>query len=129
MTDAIPTDATDATDKRHELISSARVEGTPIYDRSGSKLGAVHSVMIHKVSGRVAYALLSFGGFLGVPSRVHPIPWEKLTYDTQRQGYVVDLTRDALEQAPTLSVDGAERPSERGYEEALFGYYGATMFW
>ena len=123
------TDTTFTTDAAHELISSARVEGTPVFDPAGKKLGSVHSVMIHKRSGQVAYALLSFGGFLGVPSRVHPIPWEKLVYDTGRAGYVVDLSRAALEQAPTLSLDAAERPSPRGYDEALFGYYGSTMFW
>lgn len=123
------TDTTSTTDSAHELISSARVEGTPVFDRAGKKLGSVHSVMIHKRGGQVAYALLSFGSFLGVPGRVHPIPWEKLAYDTEQGGYVVDLSREMLEQAPTLSLDAAERPSERGYDEALFGYYGSTMFW
>ncbi|MDB5684069.1 MAG: photosystem reaction center protein [Sphingomonas bacterium] len=123
------TDPSSPCDAAHELISSARVEGTPVYDRAGEKLGTLHSVMIHKVSGQVAYALLTFGGFLGVPSRVHPIPWEKLRYDTHRHGYTVDLSRDMLENAPTLSLDAADRPSERGYEEALFGYYGSSMFW
>ncbi len=123
------TEADPASETARDLISSARVEGTPVYDRAGRKLGHVHSVMIHKRSGQVAYALLSFGRLLGVPCRVHPIPWEKLRYDTRRQGYSVDLDRETLEQAPTLSLDAAHRPSERGYQEALFGYYGSTMFW
>jgi hypothetical protein len=138
MTDSSDADATAstqppstnaATDAHHDLISSARVEGTPVYDPAGEKLGTVHSVMIHKASGRVAYALLAFGGFLGVQNFVHPIPWDKLTYDTNRQGYVIDLTRDALEQAPTLTLDAADRPTDRIADEALFGYYGSTMFW
>lgn len=120
---------TAAVDNAHDLISSLRVEGTPVYGPAGEKLGTVHSLMIHKVSGQVAYALLSFGGFLGVPGLVHPIPWEKLRFDTDRRGYVVDITREMLEQAPTLSLDAADRPSTRVYDEALFGYYGATMFW
>jgi hypothetical protein len=123
------TDTTSLTDRAHELISSARVEGTPVYNPAGEKLGTIHSVMIHKVSGQVGYALLEFGGFLGVSSRVHPLPWQKLTYDKHRHGYVVDLSRETLLNAPTLSLDAADRPTERGYEEALFGYYGATMFW
>jgi hypothetical protein len=123
------TDISPEAENNRDLISSARVEGTPVFDRTGVKLGTVHSVMIHKRTGQVAYALLAFGGFLGVPSRVHPLPWEKLTYDLDRHGYVVDLDRETLERAPTLSLDAADRPSERGYEEALFGYYGATMFW
>ncbi len=123
------TDPTSLADTSHELISSARVEGTPVFSPTGDKLGTIHSVMIHKRTGQVAYALLSFGGFLGVPSRVHPIPWEKLAYDTGRNGYVVELTRETLADAPTLSLDSSERPSARGFDEALFGYYGATMFW
>lgn len=123
------TDINPAADSARELVSSARVEGTPVYDPTGRKLGHVHSVMIHKRTGQVAYALLSFGGFPGVPSRVHPIPWEKLCYDIKRQGYSIDLDRATLERAPTLSLDAAARPSERGYDEALFGYYGSTMFW
>ena len=123
------TDTTFLTDQAHELVSSARVEGTPVYDPTGEKLGTVHSVMIHKRSGQVAYALLEFGGWLGVPARVHPLPWQKLRYDDQRHGYVVDLSREMLDSAPTLTLDAAERPTERGFEEALFGYYGATTFW
>lgn len=117
------------TDPHHELISSTRVEGTPVRDLAGRKLGIIHSVMIHKVSGRVAYALLAFDRFLGVPELVYPLPWEKLTYDPKRSGYVVDITREMLEAAPSLSLDAADRPSDRATDAALFGYYGVTMFW
>ncbi|MDB5688356.1 MAG: photosystem reaction center protein [Sphingomonas bacterium] len=126
MTDILPDPVTDP---HHELISSTRVEGTPVRNLAGKKLGIIHSVMIHKVSGRVSYALLAFDRFLGVPEFVYPIPWEKLTYDLAVGGYVVDLTREMLEAAPSLSLDAAARPSDRATDEALFGYYGATMFW
>lgn len=128
MTD-ITTDTESVLDYTHELVSSARVEGTPVFDKTGHKLGTVHSVMIHKHTGQVAYAVLSFGGFLGMRSHVHPIPWDLLTYDQDKHGYAVDLTRDMLEKAPTLSLDEADRPSDRDYDERLFDYYGAPRYW
>ena len=87
------TDETMVIDTAHELISSRRVEGTPVYNRKDERLGAIHSVMIEKRSGQVAYAVLSFGGFLGMNEHVHPVPWEMLTYDVDMDAYVVELTR------------------------------------
>ena len=116
-------------DHRHELISSRRVEGTAVYDRQQEKLGTIHSVMIEKRSGKVAYALMSFGGFLGIAGSVHPIPWDMLTYDVDLDGYVVDLTRDQLDNAPTLRLDEADRPRDRTYDEEVAGYYGRLPWW
>ena len=90
------TDQNMVVDYAHELISSRRVEGTPVYNRKDERLGAIHAVMIEKRSGKVAYAVLSFGGFLGMKEHVHPVPWEKLTYVVDMDAYVIDLTRDQL---------------------------------
>ena len=117
-----------AVDWSHKLISSRRVEGTPVYDKDGQKLGTVHSVMIEKVSGRVAYAVMEFGGFLGLGSHVHPVPWELLTYDVDRDGYVVDLSREQLEKAPAMRLDDGDRPVDSSYEEAT-NYYGTVRWW
>ena len=114
----------EVTDRAHELISSRRVEGTNVYNRSEERLGTIHSVMIDKRGGKVAYALMSFGGFLGMAERVHPIPWEMLTYDVDIDGYVVDLDRDQLRDAPSLHLDEADRPRDRAYDEEVAGYYG-----
>src|SRR5688572_27093296 len=98
-------DANTVVDHSHQLISSARVEGTPVYDPAGARLGHVHAVMLHKVSGQVAYAVLSFGGFLGIGGHVYPIPWEKLTYDENRHGYVADVTAEQVKSAPSMTLD------------------------
>jgi hypothetical protein len=116
-------------DESHELISSRRVEGTPVYNGAGERLGSIHSVMIEKRSGKVAFAVMSFGGFLGVREQVHPVPWEKLTYDVDRDGYRVDLTRDQLKNAPTLHLDEADRPHDRAYDESVSRYYGTLNWW
>lgn len=116
-------------DPGHRLISSRRVEGTPVFNRSGEKLGTVHSVMIDKQSGQVAYALMSFGGFLGLGGYVHPVPWAMLDYEPERDGYVADLTRQKLDDAPRFRLDEADRPRERSEEELAYAYYGQMPWW
>ena len=123
------TDETMVIDTAHELISSRRVEGTPVYNRKDERLGAIHSVMIDKRSGKVAYAVLSFGGFLGMHERVHTVPWEMLTYDVDMDAYVIDLTREQLRNAPTMGLDEADRPRDRAYDEEVSGYYGTLPWW
>ena len=116
-------------DPAHELISSRRVEGTAVYNPAGEKLGTIRSLMIQKRTGEVAYALLSLRGFLGIDRQVHPVPWEILAYDVDRDGYVVDLTREQLEKAPTFTLDSADRPRERDEEDMLYAYYGVLPPW
>ena len=121
--------ATAAIDYQHELISFRRVEGTPVYSRSGEKLGSVHAVMIGKRSGQVAYAVLSFGGLLGVGGHVYPIPWELLTYDVDEGGYVVDVSRTQIENAPAMKLDETDRPIDRQYEEEVNSYWKTMPWW
>jgi len=111
------------------LIAGDKVAGTAVYNRSGEHIGAIHDVMIDKPSGRVAYAVMSFGGFLGIGEDYYPIPWSLLKYQTAQQGYVVDLSRSQLEGAPSYH-DGADPDwADRDYEAKLHGYYGAGPYW
>jgi hypothetical protein len=117
-----------ALDGRHELISSRRVEGTAVCNRAGQRLGTIHSVMIDKKDGAVAYAVLSFGGFLGVGGHVTPVPWALLTYDVDFDAYVVDLTPEQLQAAPTLRLDHDDRPQPGDYRD-IQGYYAKLPWW
>lgn len=111
-----------ATDETSSLIAASKVNGTAVYNRAGESLGSVHDVMINKVSGQVAYAVMSFGGFLGLGERYHPLPWPSLTYDTGLGGYVVDASRDQLEKAPSYGRD--ETPwSDPAYGRRVSDYY------
>ena len=92
-----------ATDETGNMISSDKVVGTTVYNRQGEKLGSVYGLMLNKLSGQVAYAIMSFGGFLGIGESYHPLPWRALTYDTRLEGYVVDIDRSRLETAPRYS--------------------------
>ena len=118
----------EAIDFRHQLISSRRVEGTAVYNRSDQRLGSIHSVMIDKKSGKVAYAVLSFGGIFGLGEQVHPVPWEVLRYSVDLDAYVIDLTREQLENAPSLRLDQADRPQPEDYREVT-GYYAKMPWW
>jgi hypothetical protein len=86
------------------LIASDKVQGTNVYNATGDSLGAIHDVMIDKPSGKVAYAIMSFGGFLGMGNQYHPLPWSVLKYDTNLGGYVVNLDKRQLEGAPAYDV-------------------------
>lgn len=128
-TGAAPRTETPELDHAHELISSLRVEGTSVFDRTGKKLGTVHSLMIGKRSGKVGYALMEFGGVLGVGSHIYPIPWDALDYDVDRDGYTIEMTRDQLQNAPRMSLDDTDRPIDRRRAEEVRSYYGAMPWW
>src|SRR4051794_20327501 len=110
-----------ATDETSNLISADKVVGTSVYNRQGEKLGSVYTLMLNKLNGQVAYAVMSFGGFLGIGESYHPLPWRILSYDTALGGYVVDLDRQRLEGAPTYTP--AEEPDGRPYPERIAAYY------
>ena len=82
------------------LIGSDKVEGTAVYDAKGERMGSIARVMLEKRSGHVAYAVINFGGFLGIGSDSYPIPWDALKYDTSLEGYRTNITEQQLKSAP-----------------------------
>jgi len=110
-------------DETDRLISSEKVESTAVYDRRGERLGTVHHLMINKYTGQVAYAVMSFGGFLGIGESYHPLPWKMLTYDTRLGGYVVDLDRKRLEGAPSYTSRQMPDWSDRSYTGRIDRYW------
>ena len=111
------------------LIESDRVEASTVYDARGNDIGSIKRLMIEKISGRVCYAVMSFGGFLGMGSEEHAVPWNKLTYDTSLGGYRTDITEQQLRGAPAFSRDRNFDWSDRGREKELHDYYGASPYW
>src|SRR4051794_20014347 len=111
------------------LIESDRVEGTTVYDPQGNNIGSIKRLMIEKISGQVAYVVMSFGGFLAMGAEEHAIPWNKLTYDTNLGGYRTDITEPELRAAPTFSRDPNWDWSDRGREQELHDYYRARYYW
>jgi sporulation protein YlmC with PRC-barrel domain len=106
-----------------DIISSDKVEGTTVYNPSGDKLGTVDDLMIDKLSGQIRYAVLEFGGFLGMGTDRYPLPWNMLKYDTQKEGYVVPLDKKKLEQAPRYA-ESDEPDYTPDYGRRVYNYYG-----
>ncbi|GEP04492.1 PRC-barrel domain-containing protein [Methylobacterium oxalidis] len=113
-------------DETRRLIASNKVEGTAVYDPSGEHLGVVHNFMVDKVSGQVAYAVLAFGGFLGLGESHYPLPWRALSYSVDLGGYVVDLDRDTLAGAPSHGP-GEDAFADPAYGGRLDDYYGGRL--
>jgi sporulation protein YlmC with PRC-barrel domain len=108
-----------------DVISSDRVEGTAVYNQAGDKLGSIDHLVIDKRSGQVRYAVLEFGGFLGMGTDRYPLPWNVLKYDTGKDGYMVPIDKAALEKAPRYGVD--TRPTyDEAYGREVYGFYGAS---
>lgn len=109
------------------MISSDRVEGTTVYNAAGDKLGSIDCMMIDKLSGQTRYAVLEFGGFLGMGTDHYPLPWSLLKYDTQKEGYVVPLTQQQLDNAP--HYDGQARPDyDEAYGRKVHDHYGVAWY-
>ncbi len=113
---------TTTSDTMSEVISSEKVEGTTVYNNAGEKLGSIDDLMIDKYSGQVRYAVLEFGGFLGMGSDRYPIPWKMLKYATDRGGYVVPLDKARLDKAPRYS-EGSIPVYDRDYGARINSYY------
>jgi hypothetical protein len=119
----------DTTNPSGRLIAAKQVQGATVFNTQLEKLGAIEDVMIDKPSGRIAYAILAYGGFLGIGDRFYPVPWEKLRYDTEIGGYVVDIGQDVLEGAPSYSGDAPASWQDDAWDKGIYTYYRVHPFW
>jgi len=109
------------------LIGSDKVEGTAVYGANDTKIGSIERVMIDKVSGRVSYAVLSFGGFLGIGDEHYPLPWQSLKYDTDLVVYRTGTTETQLQGAPKYSNDNAWNWNDPARTRSVNDYYGVAI--
>jgi hypothetical protein len=119
-------------DSRREtvsLIGSDKVDGTAVYGADDQKIGSVQRVMIDKASGKVAYAVVSFGGFLGMGEDYYPLPWPNLKYDGSVGGYRVGITEDQLKGAPRFDRNTEWDWSDRSKDRAVYDYYRAALWY
>lgn len=120
-----------ATRETHELIASDKVEGTNVYRSDGDKVGYVERIMLDKRSGKAAYAVMNFGGFLGIGEESYPLPWSVLTYNTNLGGYEVNVTDEQLKGAPKYNRGDNDwwEKSDANRDSAIYGYWGAPPYW
>jgi hypothetical protein len=113
--------------KTHDLIGSDKVEGTNVYRSNGEKIGEIERVMLDKRGGTVAYAVMSFGGFLGLGHDHYPVPWARLTYSERLEGYEVNISDDELKGAPKYG--DTEWTWDRDQERKVYDYYKIPPDW
>ena len=111
----------------HDHIRATTVKGTDVYNGEGEHLGHIDDIVLGKESGHAEYAIMSFGGFLGMGEKYHPLPWQSLHYEPERGGYVVNVSRDQLEGAPSYAAEEEPDWNDPDYGRRLQGYYGYPM--
>lgn len=115
--------------RTHDCIASNRVEGTKVYGRDGDKIGTVDHVMIEKRSGQAREAVIDASGFLGLGGTRHTVPWQKLKYDTELDGYKLDVTEDQLKNAPSHSERDQDKAEDQQYRATVYEYYAVPVYW
>jgi hypothetical protein len=110
----------------HKLISSNDVQGTEVYGAGNKNVGEIDHLIIDKLSGRVAYAVMSFGGFMGLGHSHYPIPWSALTFDKSLGGFRTNITEQQLKDAPQFSDDSWE---DRDWETKTHQHYRTPAYW
>jgi sporulation protein YlmC with PRC-barrel domain len=108
------------------LLSSGTLKNTKVVNPAGEDLGKLEEIMLHVDSGDVAYAVVSFGGFLGMGEKLFAVPWEALRIDTAEHHIVLDVDRERLETAPGFSKDAWPTTVDAGWMKDVYRHYGAT---
>jgi sporulation protein YlmC with PRC-barrel domain len=110
-------------------IRASRAIGTSVYDRTGNKIGEVKDIVLEKTSNHILFAVVGFGGVLGMGDKYHPLPWSELDYDTERGGYVVSFSAEQLKSAPADSIDTLTQGDGRAFRDRAYQHYGTKPYW
>lgn len=111
------------------VICASKVIGTNVKDPEGKKIGEVEDVVLDKKSNSIVFAVVGFGGLLGMAEKYHPIPWSSLTYDSDENAYVVDYTKEQLQAAPAGSIDELTQQQGVSMRDRTYAYYKADPYW
>lgn len=121
---------TTASGKRYRrVLSASTLAGDKVVNSKGEDLGKIDEIMIDMPSGRVAYAVLSFGGFLGMGDKLFAIPWHRLTVDEENKQFVLNVDKSTLEGAPGFDKNNWPDMSDRAWGSRIYSYYGESPYW
>lgn len=110
-------------------IRASKVIGTNVFNTSGEKIGKVEDVVLDKQSNNILFAVVGFGGLLGMNEKFHPLPWSTLDYEKQRDGYVVNATKEQLQAAPSDAIDQLTKDDGGTMRNAIYDHYKAPRYW
>jgi len=110
------------------LMGADTLIGNDVYNKKGDDLGDVKEIMLDMKSGRITYAVLSFGGFLGMGEKLFAVPWSALTLDTENKRFVLNVDKERLESAPGFDADKWPDMADSTWETDIHAYYGVTPY-
>ena len=110
-------------------IRAKKVIGTNVKDSSGQKIGEIEDIVLDKMSNNIVFAVIGFGGFLGMAEKYHPLPWSSLTYDEAQGAYMVPYTKEQLQAAPAGSIDDLTGQGGLALRDRAYDYYKARPYW
>ena len=110
-------------------IRAKKVLGTNVKDTSGKKIGEIEDVVLDKQSNSILFAVVGFGGFLGMAEKYHPVPWSTLDYNEDQGAYIVNYTKEQLQAAPVGTIDELTRNDGTAFRDRVYDYYKAPRYW
>ena len=126
MNDTINSEVIAATRRGAIVLSASSLSSDDVYNPKGEKLGSIKDLMLNTESGKICYAVLSFGGFLSLGEKLFAVPWSALTVDTENKRLVMDTDEQRLENAPGFDADNWPNMADATWEKTVHGYYGTT---
>lgn len=111
------------------VMSAGTLAGDRVRNSAGEDLGKIEEIMLDVPTGRVAYAVLSFGGFLGMGNKLFAIPWQALTLDEREHEFILNVDKNQLENAPGFDKDNWPDMADRTWGSQIYSYYGRTPYW
>lgn len=118
-----------STTNLRRVLSASSLVGDKVVNSAGEDLGKLDELMIDLQTGRIAYAVLSFGGFMGIGNKLFAIPWSRLSVDEVNQRMILDVDRDLLERAPGFDKDNWPDMSDPSFGSQIYSYYGTEPYW
>ena len=110
-------------------ILASKVQGTPVYNTAGNKIGEVEDVVLDKTSDHIMFAALGFGGLLGMGEKFAPVPWSMLDYRPDKGGYVIPMSEDIIKKAPAYDLDDLTKDDGKAIRETSYTYYNVPRDW
>lgn len=126
MNDTINSNVMTAARRGSLVLSASSLSSDDVYNPKGDKLGSIKELMLNIESGKICYAVLSFGGFLSLGEKLFAVPWSALTVDTENKRLVMDTDEDRLKNAPGFDADNWPNMADATWEKSVHGYYGTT---
>jgi len=111
------------------VLSASTLKNDSVVNANNEKLGTIEELMIDLNSGRIAYAVLSFGGFLGMGDKLFAIPWSALSVDTDEKRFVLNVKKETLEKAPGFDKDHWPNMADKTWGASIYEFYGSKPFW